>query len=72
MINGLQSFSFSLHPNEYQPSGYSNFYLFKPEFQITIDKSLLEFGSDEVIMTYLFARSYNIMRHMGGIAGLAW
>jgi hypothetical protein len=28
--------------------------------------------SDEIIMTHIIARSYNIMRHMGGIAGMAW
>lgn len=72
MINGLQSFTFSLHPNEYQPSGYSNFYLFKPEWQVTIDKSMQSLPPDEIIMTHIIARSYNIMRHMGGIAGMAW
>lgn len=72
MMSGLQSFTFSLHPNEYQPSGYSNFYLFKPEWQATIDKSMESLPPDEIIMTHIIARSYNIMRHMGGIAGMAW
>jgi len=72
MISGLQTFNFSLHPNEYQPSGYANFYLFKPEFKIILNNSMLNIPSDEVTMIYLCARSYNIMRFIGGIGGLAW
>jgi hypothetical protein len=72
MISGFHAFTFSLHPNEFQPSGYSNFYMFKPEWQLTIDKNMKSLPSNEIIMFHLLARSYNIMRHMGGIAGMAW
>jgi hypothetical protein len=72
MLCCLHAFSYSLHPNEYQPAGYSNFYMFNPECQITIDQSMQNIPSYKIIKLHLFARSYNIIRHMGGIAGMAW
>jgi hypothetical protein len=72
IICGLQAYTFSLHPNEYQPSGHANLYMFTTEIQLSIDTSMQNINSNEVIMIYIMGRSYNIMRHMGGIGGLAW
>ena len=68
-ISGLNIYNFSLHPLEYQPSGYCNFSSLKPEFKLTINN--LNF-KNEVIKQYLFARSYNIIRFISGISGIAW
>jgi hypothetical protein len=68
-ISGLNIYNFSLHPLEYQPSGYCNFSSLKPEFRLTVNN--LNF-KNEVIKQYLFARSYNIIRFISGICGIAW
>ena len=68
IISGLNVFNFSLQPLEYQPSGYCNFSELKPEFKLTLSKTL----NNEIIKQHFFARSYNIIRFMSGLCGIAW
>ena len=67
---GIHLFSFSLNPNEYQPSGHSNFSVLN-HFQIYIDLGI-ETGKREVPpdLTYnfdIYAISYNILSIQSGI-----
>lgn len=71
IIPGLQSYSFSLHPLEYQPSGYVNLNILKPEFRIKLSKLIHNINND-TLNIYMIARSYNIIRFISGIVGLAW
>ncbi len=72
MIPGLQIFTFSLHPLEYQPSGYCNFSTLKPELQLTINDDIVISDDNDIIRSYIIGRSYNIIRFMSGISGIAW
>ena len=72
MICGLQIFKFSLYPLEYQPSGYCNFSQLKPEFQLTLSDNVDNILPNDIIRSYIIARSYNIIRFMSGICGIAW
>jgi hypothetical protein len=72
MIPGLQTYNFALHPLEYQPSGNANFFALKPEMQYVLDKSIENLNKNDVLIGYCFARSYNIMRFISGIGGMAW
>jgi hypothetical protein len=72
MIPGLQIFTFSLHPLEYQPSGYCNFSTLKPELQLTLNTDDQMIKSNDIIRSYIIGRSYNIIRFMSGISGIAW
>ena len=71
MIPGLHVFTFSLHPLEYQPSGYCNFSALKPELQLTLNINF-NINDYEIIRSYIIGRSYNIIRFMSGISGIAW
>lgn len=70
MIPGLYNYNFSLHALEYQPSGYANFLSLKPEFKITLAHNSLKYNNQ--LVSYIIARSYNIIRFISGIAGKAW
>jgi hypothetical protein len=72
IINGLHIFKFSLYPLEYQPSGYCNFSQLKPEFQLTLSTEKDNLTKNEIIRSHIIARSYNIIRFMSGISGIAW
>ena len=71
IISGLEVFKFSLYPLEYQPSGYCNFLQLKPEIQLTLTNTE-DISTDDIIRSYIIARSYNIIRFMSGISGIAW
>jgi len=71
MIAGLQIYNFSLYPLEYQPSGNANFYVLKPEIEFDLD-DISSLKSNDILNSYVIARSYNIMRMISGIAGKAW
>jgi hypothetical protein len=71
LIPGLHIYNFSLYPNEYQPSGYANLYGLKTDLQITLG-NISNLSSTDVLYINVIARSYNIMRHIGGITGMAW
>jgi hypothetical protein len=70
MIPGLHLYTFSLYPLEYQPSGYANFSSVRPKFQIRLSSNKLT--KNDVLNCYMIARSYNIMRFISGISGIAW
>ena len=72
MIPGLHIYNFSLHPNEYQPSGSANFSSIKPEFAITLSDKIYFLKSTDILNLYMIARGYNIMRFISGHAGMAW
>jgi hypothetical protein len=72
MICGLYIINFSLYPLEYQPSGNANFNSLRPEIKITLASNNLKLKSTDIINSYIIAHTYNIMRFIGGIAGMAW
>jgi hypothetical protein len=72
MICGLQIFNFSLHPMEYQLSGYANFFAIKPDFRVELSSDIKLLKPTDILVCHLVARSYNIMRFISGIAGMAW
>jgi hypothetical protein len=64
-ISGINVYSFALYPNEYQPSGSCNFsQLGDAFFSLKTDP-----GDYDV---KIIARNYNLLRIMGGQAGLAF
>ena len=63
--DAIAVYSFALKPDEHQPSGTCNF--------SRIDNSHLHIeGIDESKPIYLFALSYNVLRIMNGMGGLAY
>ena len=72
MIPGLYVYTFSTHSSEYQPSGYANMTLFKPEMQVNLDNSVKQVKLNDIVYNHIYARSYNIMRFISGIGGLAF
>ncbi len=64
-IGGLHVYNFSRYPNEYQPSGSCNFSMLGDAyFNLETD--------DGAYDVKLIARGYNLLRIMGGQAGLAF
>ena len=64
-MSGIHVYPFALYPNEYQPSGSCNFSeLGDAFFALTTNQGQY---SIKVI-----ARNYNLLRIMGGQAGLAF
>lgn len=72
IIPGLQSYSFSLHALEYQPAGYVNLTALKPEFRLILSDLINKLNESDILNTYMIGRSYNILRFISGIVGLAW
>ena len=62
----IYTYSFSLKPNEYQPSGACNF--------SKIDNATMEFTGEleENYLITIFAVNYNILRIMSGMGGLLY
>ena len=63
MTNHINCYSFSLKPEEHQPSGTCNF--------SRIDKATLEFDNT-VTLNAIYAVNYNVLRIMSGMGGLAY
>ena len=64
-LNGVHAYPFCLYPNEYQPSGSCNFsQLGDAYFILDTDDGEYNVG--------IIARNYNLLRVMGGQAGLAF
>lgn len=59
----INVYSFSLNPEEHQPSGTCNF--------SRIDSCFLEYSS-AVTIVYIYAVNYNVLRIMSGMGGLAY
>ena len=76
MSNNIYVFSFSIKPTELQPSGSINFSRID-DFNIvmTLDKKFkeyLESIDNSNIFIKIYAVSYNVLRFMSGMAGLAF
>lgn len=74
---GVNVYSFSLFPTEYQPSGSCNFTTFKSKIlRLLLDKEYFKEHNDNIqsdnIMLYVLCSSYNILRIMGGMAAIGF
>lgn len=68
---GINSYWFSLFPNEHQPSGTCNMSrLPKVRMQFTIDP--FYYDNDEHYTISIFALNYNILRILGGMGNVAY
>lgn len=68
--DGINVYSFNLNNYVYQPSGSLNFSMLdKIEMDITLDSSLESVANKKLLV---FGNSYNILRIMSGLAGLAF
>jgi len=64
-VNGLHAYSFARYPNEYQPSGSCNF--------SQLNDALFVLDTDDgAYNIQIIARNYNLLRIMGGQAGLGF
>jgi hypothetical protein len=72
IVPGLNIYTYSINPLEYQPSGYANFSSLKVEFQLILSNNLLNLDKNEIVFEHLIARNYNILRFISGLSGLAW
>jgi hypothetical protein len=72
--DGINLFSFSLNPNELQPSGSCNFSKLNKKFlKITLNDDFLDRLVDtDYIITNVFSVNYNILRFKKGMASLAF
>ena len=66
--NGINVYSFALNPEEHQPSGTCNF--------SRIDNAQLNLtfsaAANAAAKVHIFATSYNVLRIMSGMGGLAY
>ena len=62
--NGINVYSFALNPEEHQPSGTCNF--------SRIDNAQLNLNLGTAGDVHIFATSYNVLRIMSGMGGLAY
>ncbi|VVU94894.1 Major capsid protein N-terminus [seawater metagenome] len=74
---GVNVYSFSLFPLEYQPSGSCNFTTFKSKMlRILVDKDYYSdnqiLNDKENIVLHVLCSSYNILRIMGGMAAIGF
>lgn len=71
--DGINVYSFSLSPEEFQPSGTANFSkLTQVTLNITYDSSISTLPDDLDATHYVFVTNYNILRFVGGMAGCAY
>jgi hypothetical protein len=64
-MNGLHVYTFARHPEQYQPSGSCNFSI--------LDDTYFTLDTDNGSYSVKFiATNYNLLRIMGGQAGLAF
>lgn len=69
---GIYNYSFSLHPERFQPSGACNFARLKrAQLRIELDPCLLEYHTHEYEIR-LYVVNYNFLRVMGGMASVAY
>ena len=69
--DGINVISFCLNGDKFQPSGSCNFSLVEnPYLEIKIDNSYLVNDNNAKLLVY--SRSYNILRIMSGLCGLAF
>ena len=68
-IEGINVYSFALYPLEFQPSGSYNL-SFIGDSELVLETSNIY--TNDVAELRIYARSYNILRVMSGLAGLAY
>lgn len=74
-VDGINVFSFALHPEEHQPSGTSNFSrIDTAELVITFvfNNRANDIFADDGTKVLIFAPNYNVLRVMSGMAGAAY
>ena len=70
---GVNAYSFSLNPLEVQPSGSCNFSRIpKISLEINLIKNINDFKLNNEYNLEIIGTNYNILRIIGGIAGLAY
>jgi hypothetical protein len=78
-VDGVNVYSFSIHPEQHQPSGSANLsridntqlnLSFADSTYISGLPSLVYFNNDTLL--YVFAFSYNVLRIMSGMGGVAY
>jgi len=72
--DGINVYSFSLFPEEFQPSGSANFTkLTRVTLNLEFDESFFpELADPEELELRVYATNYNILRFVGGMAGCAY
>ncbi len=70
---GLNVYSFSLNPTEAQPSGSCNFSRIpKVSLGVNLINNFQDFKTNDIYNLNIIGTNYNILRIIGGIAGLAY
>ena len=70
---GVNVYSFSLNPLEVQPSGSCNFSRIpKISLEVNLLKNINDFILNNELNLEIIGTNYNILRIIGGIAGLAY
>lgn len=73
--NGINIYSFSLYPEEHQPSGSVNMSMLKSKKMfITFRNEFFDeiISNNDIIITTIYVKNYNILRFAGGYGGLAF
>ena len=72
--DGINMYSFSLNPNDLQPSGSCNFSKLNKKFlKINLNDDFLNrLNDDEYIITNVFSTNYNILRFKKGMTNLVF
>jgi len=73
--NGINSYSFSIEPEEYQPSGAVNLSNYKyKSFQFTLDNKLINYiqNKNDTLIIKTYALGYNLISLKNGMAGLVF
>ena len=70
-IEGINSYWFSLMPNEYQPSGECNMYDI-PEIRLNLNINPYFENTKDPYNLYVYAVNYNILRIIGGFGNIAY
>lgn len=73
--DGINMYSFSIFPEENQPSGSANLSrLSRVQLQLELDPILFseDVTNGESLTVRVYTRNYNILRFISGLAGMAW
>ena len=74
--NGIYVYSFALKPEEHQPSGSVNLSrIDNATFQMNFAANLFDgttYGTNRTVTLLMYAHSYNVLRIMSGMGGLAY
>ena len=73
--DGINTFSFSLMPEQYQPSGTANLSTYKyKSFQFQLNQKLIDYitTNNDTLIIKTYAIGYNILTFKNGMAGLVF